>query len=302
VGLKPTYGRVSRFGLIAFASSLDQVGPIARSVRDAALALSVIAGPDEKDMTCSPIPPVGLVLARDRDLKGLRVGVPVEFFGPGLDPEIDEAVRRCHAALSSRGATIVDVSLPSTEHAIATYYIVATSEASSNLARYDGVRYGFRDRTAGGLGAMYDRTREAGFGAEVKRRIMLGTYSLASGYYDAFYLKAMKARALIRQDFERAFGTVDLLVGPTTPTPAFRLGEKLDDPLSMYLMDIYTATANLAGLPGLSLPCGFSASGLPIGCQLLAPWFEEARLLSAAALLEEDLAVAAGAPSLVVDS
>ena len=302
VGLKPTYGRVSRYGLVAFASSLDQVGPIARSVRDAALALSVIAGPDERDMTCAPAAPGGYVVSRDGDLKGLRVGVPVEFFGEGLDPEIDRAVKKCHEALSRRGAALVEVSLPSTEYAIATYYIVATSEASSNLARYDGVRYGFRDRKAVGLGSMYDATRELGFGDEVKRRIMLGTYSLASGYYDAYYLKAMKARALIRKDFERAFESVDILVGPTTPTPAFRLGEKLDDPLSMYLMDIYTATANLSGIPGLSLPCGFSETGLPIGCQLLAPWFEEARLLSVAAVLEEALGVSGGAPSLAVDT
>ncbi len=302
VGLKPTYGRVSRYGLVAFASSLDQVGPIARSVRDVARALAVIAGPDPKDMTSSrqAVDDYMAAVSGAGQAKGLRVGVPAEFFGEGLDPEIECSVRRCHEVLAGKGAVIKPVSLPMTEYATAAYYIIAPCEASSNLARYDGVRYGFRDRRAGALGPMYDATRMAGFGVEVKRRIMLGTYALSAGYYDAYYLQAMKARTLIRRDFDKAFEQVDLLLGPTTPTPAFKLGEMLADPLSMYLMDIYTATVNLAGLPGLSLPCGFTRGGLPIGCQLLGRHFEEATLLRTAALLESSLAMER-APSLPED-
>ncbi|HKY34179.1 MAG TPA: Asp-tRNA(Asn)/Glu-tRNA(Gln) amidotransferase subunit GatA [Candidatus Polarisedimenticolia bacterium] len=297
VGLKPTYGRVSRYGLVAFASSLDQVGPFARSVQDAALALQAMAGADPRDSTCSPVPVEDYAAAArtPASLEGLRVGVPAEFMGEGLDPEIQAAVERCIALLRDQGARVVEVPLPHSRHAIAAYYVVATAEASSNLARYDGVRYGARAADAPSLGAMYRRTRAEGFGAEVKRRIMLGTYALSAGYYDAYYLKAMKVRTLIRRDFELAFRQADVLLGPTTPSPAFRFGEKLDDPLSMYLSDIYTVTANLAGIPGLSLPCGFTRDGLPIGCQLLGRFFGERALLSAAAGLEAALRLQAPA-------
>ncbi|MFQ5702152.1 MAG: Asp-tRNA(Asn)/Glu-tRNA(Gln) amidotransferase subunit GatA [Acidobacteriota bacterium] len=304
VGLKPTYGRVSRYGLVAFASSLDQAGPLARTVRDAGLLLSSIAEPDPRDMTCTTQRPSDYTAAaagKGRSMKGLRVGVPREFFGEGLDPCIEEAVRTCHDHLAARGARIQEVSLPTTEYAIATYYIVATAEASSNLARYDGVRYGKRSEVEGGLREMYDETRLAGFGPEVKRRIMLGTYVLSSGYYDAYYLKAMKVRTMIRDDFARAFEQVDVLVCPTTPSPSFRLGEKLDDPLAMYLSDVYTVTANLAGIPAISLPCGFTADGLPIGCQILGNYFDETTVLATAAALESSLDVAAGAPSMAID-
>ena len=305
VGLKPTYGRISRFGLVAFASSLDQAGPFSRSVRDSALALSVMAGHDPRDMTSAAEPVADYLAAatgRGRGLRGLRVGVPREFFGEGLDPEIARSVRRCHELLAAEGAELVEVSLPTTGYAIAAYYIVATAEASSNLARFDGVRYGFRDREAATLRDMYDRTRRAGFGAEVRRRIMLGTYALSAGYYDAYYLKAMKVRTLIRRDFDRAFEKVDLLVGPTTPTAAFKFGEKLDDPLAMYLSDIYTVTANLAGLPGISIPSGFTSQGLPIGCQLLGRAFDEPTLFTVAAALEAALDVGKHAPKLAVDA
>jgi aspartyl-tRNA(Asn)/glutamyl-tRNA(Gln) amidotransferase subunit A len=304
VGLKPTYGRVSRYGLVAFASSLDQAGPIARTVRDAAMGLSAMAGHDPRDMTSSVEPVadyIGAAEGRGREIAGLRVGVPREFFGRGLDPEVAAGVRRCHDALAARGAEIVEVSLPATDFAIAAYYLVATAEASSNLARYDGVRYGFRDPHASTLKEMYGRTRQAGFGPEVKRRIMLGTYALSAGYYDAYYLKAMRARTLIRSDFARAFEKVDVLVGPTTPTPAFRLGEKLDDPLAMYLSDIYTVTANLSGVPAMSIPCGFTKAGLPIGCQILGRYFDEPTIFSVAAALESDLNVMKQAPPLAVD-
>ncbi|HZI95168.1 MAG TPA: Asp-tRNA(Asn)/Glu-tRNA(Gln) amidotransferase subunit GatA, partial [Patescibacteria group bacterium] len=261
VGLKPTYGRISRYGLVAFASSLDQAGPFTRTVKDAAIALQAMAGADPRDMTCSIEPVADYVAVAEgggASIKGLRVGVPREFSGDGLDADVRQAVKRCHEALQARGAEIIDVSLPTTDYAIAVYYIVATAEASSNLARFDGVRYGLRDAEATTLRDMYERTRDAGFGDEVKRRIMLGTYALSAGYYDAYYLKAMKVRTLIRRDFDEAFRKVDILVGPTTPSAAFRFGDKLDDPLSMYLSDIYTVTANLAGIPGLSLPCGFT--------------------------------------------
>ena len=304
VGLKPTYGRVSRFGLVAFASSLDQAGPLCRSVRDAATALAVIAGRDARDMTASGQGAEDLATGpagKGRPLASLRVGVPGEFFATGLDPEIDAAVKRCLRLMEGEGARVVPVSIPSLRYAIATYYIIATAEASSNLARYDGVRYGLRDREAGTLAAMYDGTRAAGFGPEVKRRIMLGTYVLSAGYHDAYYLKAMRARAIIRRELETAFAACDILVAPTTPTTAFRLGEKLDDPLAMYLADIFTVTANLAGLPALSLPCGFSSAGLPIGCQIMGRHFEEATILSAAATLEASLGAMEGAPALAVD-
>jgi aspartyl-tRNA(Asn)/glutamyl-tRNA(Gln) amidotransferase subunit A len=256
------------------------------------------------DMTCSTEPVadyVGAAEGRGRGIKGLRVGIPREFFGEGLDPEIEEGVRRCHELLAGLGAEIVDVSLPTTDYAIAVYYIVATAEASSNLARYDGVRYGLRDRESPSLRDMYNRTRLAGFGPEVRRRIMLGTYVLSAGYYDAYYLKAMKARAVIRRDLERVFEKVDVLVGPTTPTPPFRVGEKLENPLSMYLSDIYTVTANLAGLPGMSIPCGFTRAGLPIGCQIMGRCFDEPTIFAVAGALEAGLDVMKQAPPLAVD-
>ncbi len=305
VGLKPTYGRVSRFGLVAFASSLDQAGPITRTVQDAALALSAVAGADPRDMTCAraAVPDYAAAAAEgsrgERGAEGVRVGVPAEYFGAGADPEVETAVRAAVRALEDRGARAVEVSLPTSSYAIATYYVVATAEASSNLARYDGVRYGLRAEAPEGLRDMYHRTRGAGFGPEVKRRIMLGTYALSAGYYDAYYLKAMKVRTLIRRDFERAFERADVLIGPTTPTAAFRFGEKLDDPLAMYLSDVYTVTANLTGLPGISVPCGFTGARLPIGCQLLARHFDETTLLRAAAALEAALGLAAAPPTAV---
>ncbi len=310
VGLKPTYGRVSRYGLVAFASSLDQAGPFARSTRDAALALRVMAGEDPRDMTCARVPVDDYQAAEagaSRPVKGMRIGIPSEFFGPGLDAEVAASVRCCHQLLEAHGARLVELSLPTTDYAIAVYYLVATAEASSNLARFDGVRYGLRDAgdvagQAGGLREMYDRTRVAGFGPEVKRRIMLGTYALSAGYYDAYYLKAMKVRTLIRRDFEQAFQKVDVIVTPTAPTPAFKLGEKLDDPLSMYLSDIYTVTANLAGIPGLSIPCGFTRGGLPIGCQILGPFFGEADVLAISGDLERSLDVMSSAPALAADA
>ncbi len=280
VGLKPTYGRVSRYGLVAYASSLDQIGPVTKTVRDAATLLTVIAGHDPRDSTSVPeaVPDYGGALGGD--LRGLRLGLPQEYFVGGLDPEVKRAVDRAVVELRRLGAELVEVSLPHTEYAVATYYIIATAEASANLARFDGVRYGRRVEGADPI-EMYCRTRGAGFGPEVKRRIILGTYVLSSGYYDAYYLRAQKVRTLIRRDFLRAFETVDALVTPTTPRPAFRLGEKADDPLQMYLEDIFTISCNLAGLCGLSLPCGFTEAPprLPIGLQLLGRPFGEATLL-----------------------
>ncbi len=306
VGLKPTYGRVSRFGLVAFASSLDQAGPLCRSERDAAAALAVMAGPDARDMTAAAMGAEDIAGAAatgsSSALAALRVGVPEEFFGEGLDPEVGSAVRECLRAMEAGGAQVRPVALPSLRFAIATYYIIATAEASSNLARYDGVRYGHRDREAGTLAAMYDRTRQAGLGEEVKRRIMLGTYVLSAGYHDAYYLKAMQARGVIRRELETAFRQCDVLVAPTTPTTAFRLGEKLDEPLAMYLADIFTVTANLAGLPAVSIPCGFSREGLPIGCQIMGRHFEESTILAAAAALEASLGAMDHAPPLAVDA
>ena len=287
VGLKPTYGRVSRYGLVAFGSSLDQIGPAARSVRGVARLLGVIAGVDPADATSACTKPGDYVGACGRGVKGMRVGMPGEYFGEGLDREIEEAVRRTAAHLEQEGATIEEISLPHTRYTIPTYYLIATAEASSNLARYDGVRYGMRAGPEGDVNQMYRATRGAGFGPEVKRRIMLGTYALSAGYYDAFYGKAQRVRTLLRRDFTDVFDSgVDLLLTPTTPTPAFRLGEKVDDPLAMYLSDTYTATANLAGLPAMSLPVGLTVSGLPIGAQLIGPMFEEERLFRAGAVIE----------------
>ncbi|MBI4355368.1 MAG: Asp-tRNA(Asn)/Glu-tRNA(Gln) amidotransferase subunit GatA [Candidatus Omnitrophica bacterium] len=288
VGLKPTYGRVSRYGLIAFASSLDQIGPLAKDVTDAALLLEVIAGYDPRDSTSAevPVPPYRERLTQG--LQGLRIGIPRECFVDGLDPEVRRAVEEAIKVLRQLGAACEPTSLPHAEYAVATYYILATAEASSNLARFDGVQYGWRNAAPrGSLLEMYQRTRAEGFGAEAKRRIMLGTYVLSHGYYDAYYARALKVRTLIKQDFDRAFERFDCLVTPTAPTPAFRFGEKLEDPLSMYLSDIYTISVNLAGIPGISVPCGFSKTGLPIGLQVLAAPFQEERLLRAAYAYEQ---------------
>ena len=288
VGLKPTYGLVSRYGLIAFASSLDQVGPLAKDVRDAALALSVIAGHDERDSTSLRVTPPDYLALIDEPLENLTIGVAKEFFGEGLEPAIEQAVHEAAALYERLGATVVEVSLPHAKYSVATYYIVATAEASSNLARYDGAHYGHRADGAGGIVELYSDTRAEGFGDEVKRRIMLGTYALSSGYYDAYYLKAAKVRHLMRQDFDEAFRSCDVILGPTAPTPAFRIGERVDDPLAMYLSDVYTIACNLAGIAGLSIPCGFTDETLPIGLQLLGPAFSEDTLLRAARMFERE--------------
>src|SRR5947208_1702906 len=279
VGLMPTYGRVSRYGLIAFASSLDHIGPLAKTVTDAALVLRTIAGRDPMDSTSADVPVPDYIAALNHPVSGLRIGVAKEYFGDGLDSEVRKAVEDAIQALARLGCEVVPISLPHTEYAIPTYYIVATAEASSNLARFDGVRYGYRAKQARTLSEMYRRTRDEGFGAEVKRRIMLGTYALSAGYYDAYYLKAQKVRTLIARDFEEAFKKVDAIVAPTTPTAAFKLGEKVDDPLAMYLADIYTVTADLAGIPGISAPCGETHDKLPIGLQILGRHFDESTVL-----------------------
>ena len=287
VGLKPTYGRVSRYGLIAFASSLDQIGPITKDVMDAALMLNVLAGHDPRDSTSADTPVPDFTRAfKKKDVKKLKIGVPLEFFAEGLDPEVSDAVGEALSVLEELGGTLHEVSLPHTGVAVATYYIVATAEASSNLARYDGVKYGFRAKESADLLEMYRSTRQEGFGPEVKRRIMLGTYALSSGYYDAYYAKAQAVRTLIREDFDRVFQDVDLLVTPVMPTPAFQLGEKIEDPLQMYLSDLYTISASLAGIPAISLPCGLSRKKLPIGMQILGRPFEEDVVLRAARAYE----------------
>ena len=287
VGLKPTYGRVSRFGLIAFASSLDQVGPITKDVEDAAILLSCISGHDPKDSTSIKRDVPDYTKALKKDVKGLRLGIPKEYFIEGLDPQVEKAVRDAIVLLKAQGAEIVEVSLPHTEYAVAVYYLIAPAEACSNLARYDGVKYGYRSSQPGNLRDMYEQSRSEGFGPEVKRRIMLGTYALSAGYYDAYYKKASQVRTLIRQDFMEAFKTCDLIVTPTAPAPAFKLGEKLSDPLSMYLSDIFTIPTNLAGLPGISLPCGFSDGGLPIGLQIIGNLFAEEQVLRCAFCYEQ---------------
>jgi aspartyl-tRNA(Asn)/glutamyl-tRNA(Gln) amidotransferase subunit A len=289
VGLKPTYGRVSRYGLIAFGSSLDQIGPLANSVEDAARMLREMAGRDPNDSTSSNREKSDYVAALAGGLRGLRVGVPREYFGEGLDGEVSGKIEAAIKKLKEMGAEIVDVSLPHTEYAVPVYYLIATAEASSNLARFDGVRYGFRAEETRALKQMYSRTRDEGFGAEVKRRIMLGTYALSAGYYDAYYGKAQKVRSLIERDFRNAFASCDVIATPTAPTTAFSLGEKTNNPLEMYLSDIYTITANLAGVPGLVLPCGLSSKGLPIGIQLIGRHFDEATLLCAGNNLEKAL-------------
>ncbi|MCB2228947.1 MAG: Asp-tRNA(Asn)/Glu-tRNA(Gln) amidotransferase subunit GatA [Desulfarculaceae bacterium] len=281
VGMKPTYGRVSRFGLVAFASSLDQAGPITRTVADAAAVLQIIAGHDPADSTSAPRPVPDYAAALGRGVKGLKLGVPAEFFVEGLDPEVEQTVKAAMAVLEGLGAELVEVNLPHTDYALPVYYIIAPAEASSNLARYDGVKYGMSQRREGaGLMDMYLDTRSEGFGDEVIRRIMLGTYALSAGYYDAYYGKAGQVRTLIRRDFDQAFEKVDAIVGPVTPSPAFGIGQKTGDPLQMYLSDVFTLSTNLAGLPGMSVPCGFSAAGLPIGLQVIAPHFAEETLLA----------------------
>ncbi|EQM70923.1 Asp-tRNA(Asn)/Glu-tRNA(Gln) amidotransferase subunit GatA [Pseudomonas tohonis] len=280
-GIKPTYGRVSRWGMIAYASSLDQAGPLARTAEDCALLLGAMAGFDPKDSTSVDAPLDDYLAALAQPLAGLRIGLPKEYFGSGLDARIGAAVMAVVEELKKLGATVKDVSLPNMQHAIPAYYVIAPAEASSNLSRFDGVRFGYRCDAPKDLTDLYKRSREEGFGSEVKRRIMVGTYALSAGYYDAYYLKAQKIRRLIKNDFVKAFEGVDLILGPTTPNPAWKLGEKNNDPVAQYLEDIYTITANLAGLPGLSMPAGF-VDGLPVGVQLLAPYFQEGRLLNVA--------------------
>ena len=286
VGMKPTYGRVSRYGLVAFASSLDQIGPITKTVRDAAILLNVICGHDGRDSTSAPVDVPDFTEGLGSDIKGLKVGVPREFNVEGMDPEVEAAFKESLKHMETLGAELVEVSLPHSDYSVPAYYIIAPSEASSNLARYDGVKYTMRVEGEDLLD-MYKRTRAEGFGPEVKRRIMLGTYALSSGYYDAYYLKAQKARTLIKRDFEEAFRKVDVIASPTTPETAFRAGEKTDDPLKMYLSDIFTISANLAGVPGISVPCGFTAAGLPAGLQLMGKHFDEAGVLRAAHAYEQ---------------
>lgn len=298
VGLKPTYGRVSRYGLIAFASSLDQIGPITKDVEDAALLLGVIAGYDEMDSTSVDIPVPDYATSLTSDVKGLRVGVPKEYFVKGIDREVEAAVKRSINVFKDLGASVVDISLPHTEYAVSAYYIIGPAEASSNLARFDGAHYGYRAPDAKDMLDMYVRTRSEGFGREAKRRILLGTYCLSSGYYDAYYLKALKVRTKIKEDFDNAFKFCDIIVTPTSPTPAFRIGEKANDPLAMYLSDIFTIPANLAGLPGISIPCGFTRSGLPIGLQIMAKPFAEETIFRAAYTFERNADIEKRKPKL----
>ena len=293
VGLKPTYGRISRFGLVAFASSLDQIGIFGQTAKDVAKVLGVIAGRDKNDATTADVAVPDYVSELDKDIKGRKIGVPRALFGMGLDAEVRESVENAIENYRSLGAEIVDVELPNSKYSIAVYYILATAEASSNLARFDGVRYGFRAENASELREMYMKTREQGFGAEVKRRIMLGTYVLSSGYYDAYYSKAQKVRTLLKQDFLDAFEKCDAIITPTAPTTAFKIGEKSDDPLAMYLSDIYTASANLAGIPGISVPCGLSLEGLPIGLQLVGKHWSEDVLLNLASVFENEFPLGA---------
>ena len=287
VGVLPTYGRVSRYGLIAFASSLDRVGPFAANVRDAATLLGVIAGHDQQDATCLLAPVPDYAAESDQPVEGLRIGIPAEYFAEGLDPEVRAAVEKGIESLKARGCTVKPVSLPHTKYAVPVYYLIATAEASANLARFDGVRYGHRSAHSESLAAMYRNSRDEGFGAEVKRRIMLGTYALSAGYYDAYYRKAQQVRRLLAEEFLRAFAEVDAIVTPTSPTPAFKIGEKSDDPVAMYLADIYTVTASLAGICGVNVPCGQTAAGLPVGMQVLARHLDEATAFRVARAVEQ---------------
>ena len=288
VGMKPTYGRVSRYGLVAFASSLDQIGPLTKCVYDNAVMLNVICGHDPVDSTSVPETVPDFTAFLTEGLEGLSIGIPKEYAAlEGLDADVAAAIEHAKGVLESRGARCVEVSLPNTENVVAVYYVIAPCEASSNLARYDGVKYGFRDRESAGLMEMYKQTRTRGFGAEVKRRIIIGTYCLSAGYYDAYYGKASQVRTLIRGDYERAFEACDVILAPVAPTPAFKIGENVEDPLKMYLSDIFTLSANLAGIPGMSVPCGFSKEGLPIGLQLLGRHFDEGRLLKVAYNFEQ---------------
>ncbi len=287
VGIKPTYGRVSRFGLVAFASSLDQIGPLAKDVTDAAILLNIIAGYDPRDSTSVDQPVPDYVKALTDDIKGLTIGIPKEYHtSTGISESVGTAIDNAMSVFKNAGADFVEITLPHTDYAVAAYYLIAPAEASSNLARYDGVKYGFRSRESQGLLDMYKNTRSLGFGAEVQRRIILGTYALSAGYYDAYYKKASQVRTLIKQDFKNAFDACDVILAPVAPTPAFKIGENIDDPLRMYLSDIFTISANLAGIPGLSVPCGFSAEGLPIGLQLMGNYFDEASILNAAYFFE----------------
>jgi aspartyl-tRNA(Asn)/glutamyl-tRNA(Gln) amidotransferase subunit A len=288
VGLKPTYGLVSRFGLIAFASSLDQIGPITKDVRDCSIVLNHIAGHDPKDSTSSPRSIPDYTQFLKENIRGLKIGVPMEYLGDGIDHEVKEAILKSCQTFRSLGAFCEEFHLPITEYAIPSYYLVSSAEASSNLARYDGIKYGFRSQKFDDITDLYNQTRSEGFGAEVKRRIMLGTYALSSGYYDAYYNKALKARTLIKESFDKAFEKFDIILGPTSPSTAFRLGEKTTDPLQMYLMDIYTVSVNIAGLPAISIPCGFDASNLPIGLQLIGKPFDEGTLLQTAYAYEQN--------------
>jgi len=287
VGLKPTYSRVSRYGLVAFGSSLDQIGPIARSVEDVARVLGVIAGKDPHDATSLDLPVPDYLTGIANSVQGVTIGLPKEYFGAGISPDVKDKLQAGLKLLEALGCRMAEIELPHTDFAIATYYVIAMAEASSNLARFDGVRYGLRVSGEGNLSGMYRETRDAGFGTEVKRRIVLGTFVLSSGYYDAYYLKAQKVRTLIKQDFEKAFQKVDFIISPTSPTTAFRIGEKSSDPLAMYLSDIFTITANLVGVPGISIPCGKTPAGLPVGMQILGKHFDEQRMLNLAYAFEQ---------------
>ena len=298
VGLKPTYGRVSRFGLIAFASSLDQLGPFTKDVEDCAIMMNVMAGYDPKESTSVQVDVPDYRQFLNRDISGWKIGIPKEYFIEGIDPEVTAAVQKAIETAEKCGGKTVEISLPHTQYCVAVYYIIAPAEASSNLARYDGVKYGFRAADVRDLAEMYTKTRHDGFGAEVKRRIMIGTYSLSAGYYDAYYGKASQVRALIRRDFDEAFQKCDVILTPTTPTPAFKIGEKTDDPLQMYLSDIFTISTNLAGIPGMSVPCGYTKAGLPIGVQFLAGHFEEGKLLQFASAFEKSAAIEKRRPAL----
>ena len=288
VGMKPTYGRVSRYGLVAFASSLDQIGPFTKDVEDCAIMMNILAGYDPRESTSVPVDVPDYRQFLSRGIGGWKVGIPKEYFIEGIDAEVKDAIQQTIKVIEGLGAKCIEVSLPHTEYCLAVYYIIAPAEASSNLARYDGVKYGFRSLDGRDLMEMYKKSRSAGFGAEVKRRIMLGTYVLSSGYYDAYYKKASQVRALIKQDFDEAFKQCDVLLTPTTPTPAFKIGEKTDDPLQMYLSDIFTISTNLAGIPGMVVPCGFTRAGLPVGVQFLAGHFEEGKLIQIAAAYEKN--------------